>query len=160
MDNWDEKILAAMKESLAGTREKDLRFFRIEELQRNISRVAGYSHQCAGCTHLKPEIAVALKHVNEAVNVPGQYRRELDRVISRLARHMMTNHAFYPPFHFNYLYSFYGIVAGSLAGLLIAVLLPGKPWEIGAAGFVFGLIAGQITGGRKDRKVRSENKLM
>ena len=149
-----------MEESLAGTREKDLRFFRIEELRRNIRRVAEYSNHCSGCMHIKPEIAAALKHVNEAVNVPGQYRRELDRLISRLARHMMKAHAFYPPFHFNYLYSFYGIAAGSLAGLLIAVLLPGRPWEIGAAGFVSGLIAGQIAGGRKDRKVRRENRLM
>jgi predicted Fe-S protein YdhL (DUF1289 family) len=160
MENWKEITLAGMEESLAGTREKDLRFFRIEELQRNICRVAEYSHQCTGCMHLRPEIAAALKHVNEAVNVPGQYRRELDRVISRLARHMMKAHSFYPPFHFNYLYSFYGIAAGSLAGLLIAVFLPGKPWEIGAAGFVAGLIAGQIAGGRKDGKVRSENRLM
>jgi hypothetical protein len=160
MDNWEEKILAGMEESLAGTREKDLRFFRIEELRRNIRRVAEYSHQCTGCMHLKPEITSSLKHVNEAVNVPGPYRRELDRVISRLARHMMKTHAFYPPYHFNYLYSFYGIVAGSLAGLLIAVLMPGKPWEIGSGGFVAGLIAGQITGSRKDRKVRSESRLM
>jgi len=160
MDNWKDKILAGMEESLAGTREKDLRFFRIEELQRNIRRVDEFSHRCADCAHLKPEIAAALRHVNEAVNVPGQYRRELDRVVARLARHMLKTHAFYPPFHFIYLYSFYGIAIGSLAGLLIAVLLPGKPWEIGAAGFVAGLIAGQISGGQKDSKVRTGNRLM
>jgi hypothetical protein len=42
---------------------------------------------------------------------------------------MMKSHRFYPPWYFNYLYSFYGIMAGSLAGLFLVLAIPGKPWK-------------------------------
>ncbi len=160
MKNWAEHILKEMEQSLTGTREKDLRFFRIDELRRNIRRVDDFAPKCAICRNLKEETESAMVHVNEAVNVPGQHRRELDRVVARLARHMLKIHKFYPPWHFNYLYSFYGITAGSLFGFLLVQAIPSKPWELMAAGFVTGLISGQILGGKIDRKVRSEDRLM
>jgi hypothetical protein len=160
MENWENRVLNQMEQSLAGIREKDLRFFRIDELKRNISRVANFSAGCPVCLRSRSEIEAALVHLNEAVNVPGPYRRDLDRLIVHLGKHMMKSHQLYPPWYFNYLYSFYGIMAGSLAGLLLVLAIPEKPWEILAAGFVTGLLAGQFTGARKDRTVREENRLM
>jgi hypothetical protein len=160
MNSWSEHIITEIHQRLEGTREKDMRFFRIEELERNIVRADQFSPSCRDCQNLKKDIESGMLHINEAVNVPGQYRRQLDRLIAQLARHMMKSHNFYPPWHFNYLYSFYGIAAGSLTGLAAVWLTPGRPWEIMAAGFVGGLIAGQFTGGRKDRTIREENRLM
>jgi VIT1/CCC1 family predicted Fe2+/Mn2+ transporter len=99
-------------------------------------------------------------HINEAVNVPGPYRRDLDRLTVRIGKHMMKNHHIFPPWDFNYLYSFYGILAGSLLGLLLVFLFPGETWEFIAAGFVAGLVAGQLSGSKKDREVRNSNRLM
>jgi hypothetical protein len=160
MQNWADNILADMEQRLSGSREKDLRFFRIDELRRNIRRMDEFAPKCDFCRHLKDETEIALVHVNEAVNVPGQHRRELDRVVARLSRHMMNVHHFYPPWHFNYLYSFYGIVAGSLFGFFLVMAIPSKPWELLAAGFVIGIIAGQFLGGKKDRKIRGDERLM
>ena len=160
MENWADSTLKGMEESLKGSREKDLRFFRIEELQRNIRRTGEYSGQCAQCRHFKTDIQTTLKHVGEAVNVPGQYRKELDRLIARLSRHMMKSHNFYPPYYFNYLYSFYGILAGAGVGFIAVILAPGNRWELIIAFIAAGLITGQITGTRKDRIIREEKKLM
>lgn len=160
MDKWEKKVLDEMDLSLKGTREKDLRFFRIDELQRNISRIGNFSVSCTGCQKLKSDVENTLVHINEAVNVPGPYRRDLDRLTVRIGRHMMKNHHIYPPWHFNYLYSFYGILAGSLAGLLFVFLFPGEKWEFIAAGFVVGLVAGQLAGGKRDREIRNDNRLM
>lgn len=160
MESWADNVLKNMEQRLLGTREKDLRFFRIDELRRNIRRVDEFAQTCESCQHLKLETMAALVHVNEAVNVPGSHRRELDRVVARLSRHMLKVHKFYPPWYFNYLYSFYGISAGSLAGFLVVMAIPSKPWELLAAGFVIGILTGQFLGGRKDRMVRADERLM
>lgn len=160
MESWADYVLKDMEQRLLGSREKDLRFFRIDELRRNIRRVDEFAQKCDICRTFKLETEAALVHVNEAVNVPGQHRRELDRVVTRLSRHMMRVHHFYPPWHFNYLYSFYGIVAGSLAGFLLVMAIPSRPLELLAAGFITGIISGQFLGGRKDRKVRGDKRLM
>ena len=160
MDKWTESILMEIDQKLEGTREKDLRFFRIDELQRNIERVGRFSGSCSECKRMKSEIESNLPHIREAVEVPGKDRRNLDRLISRLARHIMKAHHFYPPWHHNYLYSFYGLVIGSMAGASIMYMTPGQRWEILAAGFSFGLIIGQLIGGKKDRSIRNEHKLM
>lgn len=160
MESWADNVLKDMEQRLLGTREKDLRFFRIDELRRNIGRVDKFAHKCDICQQLKHETEAALVHVNEAVNVPGSHRRELDRIVARLSRHMLKVHKFYPPWHFNYLYSFYGIVVGSLAGFTVVMVLQSKPWELVAAGFVIGIIAGQFFGGIKDRKIRGDERLM
>lgn len=160
MEKWENKTIGSMEASLAGVREKDLRFFRIDELRRNIHRVAAFSAGCEKCRNSRVDIEDALLHIREAVNVPGPYRRDLDRLIVSLSSHMTKRHGFYPPYYYNYLYSLYGIVAGSLAGLLPVLALPGRHWEFLAAGFVAGLLAGQIAGGKKDRKIREEKRLM
>jgi hypothetical protein len=160
MEKWEDSVLKSMNESLTGTREKDLRFFRIEELQRNISRAGEFSAHCAHCRHFKSEIQTTIAHVSEAVNVPGQYRKELDRLISRLSRHMMKSHGFFPPYHYTYLYSFYGMLAGALLGFMALVVTPGSRWELMIAGVTALLIAGQVMGAKKDRAVRSAMKLM
>ncbi|HAX94978.1 MAG TPA: hypothetical protein DCY35_00410 [Prolixibacteraceae bacterium] len=160
MDKWTESVIGTINQSLDGTREKDLRFFRIDELLRNIERVGKFSSSCADCKRLKTEIESTIPDIREAVEVPGKKRRELDRLISRLARHIMKAHQFYPPWHHNYLYSFYGMVIGSAIGALVMALLPGKKWEILAAGFAVGLISGQLIGGKKDREIRTNQKLM
>jgi hypothetical protein len=73
-----------MEQSLDGIRDKDLRFFRTDELKRNISRVAHFSASCVECRKSRLSVEAALAHLNEAVNVPGPYRRELDRLIIQL----------------------------------------------------------------------------
>lgn len=160
MENWSDRALSNMEQQLAGVKDKDLRFFRMEELQRNVRRTGEFAATCKRCQHMKTEVDSALVHLNEAISVPGQYRREVDRLIARLANHMMKEHGFYPPWHFNYLYSLAGMLAGTLISLAAVLVLPGKPWELLAAGFAAGLIAGQVTGGRKDRIIRADNKLM
>lgn len=161
MQNWAENVLKEMEQRLSGTREKDMRFFRIDELRRNIKRIDNYTPDCDICRNLKNETEIVLAHVNEAVNVPGSHRRELDRLMARLARHMMKVHSFYPPYYFNYLYTTYGLFAGLVVAMLVFFLFLFKYSElIAAIFFVAGLLIGQILGGKKDRRIRSDQKLM
>lgn len=150
-----------MDKSLSGIRDKDQRFFRIDELRRNITRVSQFAETCHQCLSLKEDIETNIMHLNEAINVPGKYRRDLDRLIARLSHHMKKAHHFYPPYHFNYLFTTYGLLAGLAFALPVILFLPFEHMDVLAAGvFIAGLIAGQIIGGKRDRKIRNDKKLM
>ena len=160
MDSWSTEIIETLKSNVKGAREKDLRFFRIDELIRNIERTGEYSASCPQCNKNKISVAENVANIEEAVNVPGKKRRELDRLTSRLSTHMMKDHGFYPPYHFTYLYSFFGMVAGLVIGYLGTRLFPSESWVALIIGFTAGLLTGQIWGNKKDRKIRKDKKLM
>lgn len=160
MENWAEQINGKIDKKLAGTKEKEIRFFRVGELKRNISRAETFSAGCLFCRAQKDEIAGIVEKIDEAIHVPGPARREYDRIISRLSSHMQKEHGFFAPYYFSYLYSFFGMVAGLVAGYLLMRLLPEYNWVMLSAGFSAGLVVAYFLGAGKDKKVRDEKKLM
>ena len=119
MENWAEQINSRIDINLKKSREKDLRFFRIDEFKRNVTRVGEFSASCSICNKTKIDIAESSETITEAVNVPGHARREFDRLISRLSKHMRKEHGFYPPYYYSYTYSFIGIVFGLVIGFIL-----------------------------------------
>lgn len=160
MGNWAAKTNKIIDGKLEGTKDRDLRFYRIDELKRNIERVDSFSKSCPFCQKQKIDIYAQAEKIDEAVQVPGQTRREYDRLISRLSIHMQKEHGFYTPFHFVYLYSFLGMVAGLVLGYFLLKLFPSYDWTMLAIGFSVGLVAGYIWGNTKDNKIRADKKLM
>ena len=160
MENWAVEINSKIVSKLEGTREKDIRFFRIEEFKRNINRVGTFSTSCQFCQKQKIDISEIVEKIDEAIHVPGKTRREYDRLISRLANHMQKEHGFYTPFHFTYQFSFFGMVTGTLLGYLLLRLFPEYNWAMLSLGFTIGLITSYILGNIKDKKIRSAKKLM
>lgn len=160
MENWAVEINSKIDSKLEGTREKDIRFFRIEEFKRNINRVDTFSTSCQFCQKQKINISEIVEKIDEAIHVPGKSRHEYDRLISRLANHMQKVHGFYTPFHFAYLFSFFGMVAGTLLGYVLLRLFPEYNWAMLSLGFTIGLITSYVLGNIKDKKIRSAKKLM
>ena len=160
MENWSTEIIDTIDAKLKGTREKDIRFYRIDEFKRNIARVDSFSKSCPFCQQQKINIAEVADKIDEAVNVPGNTRREYDRLISRLSKHIQKEHGFYAPYYFSYLYSFFGIIAGLILGYLLMKINPEFSVEMLSIGFIIGLIPSYIWGFVKDKKVRSTKKLM
>lgn len=149
-----------LDEKLQGIKQRDLRFFRIEEFKRNIKRVGTFSESCSVCEKEKLNITEIGRKIDEAIKVPGQSRREYDRAISRLSSHMQKVHGFFPPFYYAYLFSFFGMVAGLLLGYLLMKIFPDLSWIMLTTGFVAGLLAGYVWGNKKDAIIRSQKKLM
>jgi hypothetical protein len=160
MGNWAEQVIIAMDDELAVTGKRELRFFRMAELKRNIARIDLFSGQCTRCEDFKPEVEAVSGHIEEAVNVPGPERRELDRLIFRLSNHIMKEHGFFPLSHYKYLYSVIGIIFGSLSGFLLMKLFPATKWYLMVFGIIAGLIAGMVFGIIKDQRIMKEGKLM
>jgi hypothetical protein len=160
MGDWSKQVNLRLDEKLTGLKQRDLRFFRIDEFKRNIERVDRFSKNCPACEKEKLNISGIVAKIDEAIQVPGKSRREYDRIISRLSTHMQKVHGFFPPFYFTYLLSFFGMVAGLLLGYLLMIIFPAWDWMMLTLGFVAGLFAGYIWGNRKDGRIRTYKKLM
>lgn len=160
MESWSSEIIKAIDSNLKGTREKEIRFYRIEEFKRNIKRVDEFSASCPDCAKEKINISDATQKIDEAIKVPGKSRREYDRLISRLSAHMHKQHGFITPYYYTYLFSFFGMVAGLLIGYFLQKIFPMQNWEMLMLGFIAGLLPGYFTGHFKDKKIRSNKKLM
>jgi len=160
MENWAVEINSKIDVSLEKSREKDLRFFRVDEFKRNITRIDEFSKSCPFCHKQKIDIAENVETIHEAVEVPGKSRREYDRLISRLARHMQKEHGFYAPFYFSYLYAFIGIVAGLVIGYILFKTFPMYGEALFLVCVMVGIVAAYITGSYKDSKIRTSKKIM
>lgn len=160
MGNWAEEINSKIDSNLEKLREKDKRFFRVDEFKRNITRIDDFSGSCSFCLKHKIDIAEQVETIYEAIEVPGKSRREYDRLISRLSRHMQKEHDFYAPFHFSYRYAFLGISAGLVTGFILYKLFPGNGEALFSVCFVIGIITAYIAGSRKDSQIRTTKKIM
>lgn len=160
MGIWSEEINLKIDVNLEKSREKDIRFFRIDEFKRNITRVDDFSTSCPFCQKHKIDINEAVDNIYEAIEVPGSSRREYDRLISRLAKHMRNEHGFYAPFYFSYLYAFIGILTGLTIGFILYKLLPGYGEALFLICVATGIIVAYIGGSRKDSKIRTAKKIM
>jgi hypothetical protein len=160
MKNWATEITNTIDKKLASTRDKEILFYRIGEFKRNITRVDSFSKECSLCQKEKISITEISDKIDEAINVPGKTRREYDRLISRLSKHIRKEHGFYPPYYFSYLYSFWGITIGLIIGYALMRYKPDLWIEMLSIGFVIGLIPGYFRGFIKDKKIRSEKRLM
>ncbi len=160
MENWADEIISKIDVNLEKSREKDIRFFRVDEFKRNIARVDGFSTSCPFCLKHKIDIAEMVPNIYEAVEVPGKSRRDFDRLISRLARHMQKEHGFFAPYYFSYLYSFIGILAGLTIGFALFKLFPLYGELLLSACVMIGIVGSYLTGSRKDSNIRNSKKIM
>lgn len=160
MGNWSESLIEKIDEQLKDTRDKDLRFFRIDEFKRNISRVDDFSNSCPVCKREQINITEAVNTIDKAVHHISKQRRDYDRLITRLSKHMQKEHGFYAPYYFTYLISFFGIIGGSLLGYFLMQLNADIKLELFLIGFSIGLLPTYIWGHLKDKKIRKEKRLM
>lgn len=160
MGNWAAEQHKLIETKLEGANEKDLRFFRIDEFKRNISRVDSFSSTCPTCKKELQNVSEAANTINEAINNVGKKRRNYDQLISRVSKHMQKEHGFYPPYYYTYLISFFGIVMGSILGYFLMQLNAEYKLELFCVGFAIGLLPTYVIGHLKDKKIRIEKKLM
>ncbi|HKJ43019.1 MAG TPA: hypothetical protein VKA27_13075 [Sunxiuqinia sp.] len=161
MSDWSKEIIGKLHDELKGSRDKDLRFFRLEEYMRMVERVDQFAPSCPECNHFKPQVEEQLKTIQNAIHSPGRSRRQYDRHIDQLARHMKKKHGFYPPFYFTYINSFYFTLATTGVTFLVSLLFPSiDHWYFVVPGFILGLLAGQFYGAKKDGKIRATKKIL
>ncbi len=152
MSKWVTDAISKTDEKLEGVSPYNRFLFRVEEFKKQIGRTGSFAKACNECRNNRSAIDEILLKLNEAVNVPGNTRREYDRLLSHLARHMMKAHRIYSPNYFRNLCAFFGMAAGMAAGFILFFAIPSLNWELLATATIAGSGAGYIAGMAKDRK--------
>lgn len=160
MGNWAEDINLKIDSNLKNVREKDIRFFRLEEFKRNVDRTEEFSSTCSLCKNQKDNISELVEHLNEAIQVPGKPRRDYDRLISRLSKHMQKEHGFYAPYYFSYIYAFLGLLTGAGLGFVLSQFFPLQTETIYLVALMICIVVTYFLGSFKDKKIRSAKKIM
>ncbi|MCY1721532.1 hypothetical protein OU798_14345 [Prolixibacteraceae bacterium Z1-6] len=160
METWSKELNTQIDAKLEGVNDKDLRFYRIEEFKRNITRINSFSNSCPGCKKEMQPIRETVEDIDQAINDVGRKRKDYDQLISQLSKHMQKEHGFYAPYYFTYMYSFFGIVAGAILGYILMNIDPDVKLELFCSGFAIGILPPYIIGYLKDKKIRSAKKLM
>jgi len=160
MESWSTELKTQIDTKLEGVNEKDLRFFRIDEFKRNVSRIDSFSSTCSECKKEQQYIVEMVSGIDEAIKNVGSKRREYDRLISKLSKHIQKKHGFYAPYYFTYIYSLVGFVIGGIIGYLMMDINPELKLELFCLGFAIGLLPTYIIGSFKDKKIRRLKKLM
>lgn len=157
MAKWVNEAVGRTDEKLEGVSPYNRFLFRIEEFKTQIGRTADFAKTCNECKNNKAAIDEIILKLDEAVKVPGNTRREYDRLLSHLSRHMMKEHRIFPPNYFRNLYSFFGLSAGLAAGIILYFSVSSLSWELPSVITVIGSGIGYFTGRTKDRKTSENN---
>lgn len=159
MESWVTEISETIDKNLESVKEKDKRFFRVDEFKRNIGRTSEFAGECSHCRNSRDSIVQASSAVLEAIQVPGKKRREYDKLIGDLSKHMRKAHGFYPPYYFSYIFAFWGFLAGALLGFVISEFVTDTELAY-SIGFAICIVVAYIIGSVKDSKIRSAHKLL
>jgi len=161
MSDWYNQYEKNIFSSLKDEKNRDIRFFRIEEMLRIAERTDKYAPSCEKCQSFKNRLNEEQKSLKKAVQYPGKERKELDKLQIEMSAHMRKVHGFYPPYYFSYLYSAIGILIFMAITFIMYLIFPSLSLlNIMAVAFAAGVIIGQITGHKKDNKIKKEKKIL
>jgi len=161
MSDWYNQYEKNIFSSLKNEKNRDIRFFRIEEMLRMAERTDKYSPSCKKCQSFKNRLNECSISIKKAVRYPGKERKELDLLQTEMSTHMRNVHGFYPPYYFSYLYSAIGILVFMAIAIIVYLIFPSfSIWNILSISFAAGVIAGQIAGNKKDNRIKKEGKIL
>jgi len=161
MSDWYNQYEKNIFSSLKDEKNRDIRFFRIEEMLRMAERTDKYAPSCKKCQSFKNRLNEISMSIKKAVRYPGKERKELDLLQSEMSAHMKKIHGFYPPYYFSYLYSAIGILIFMIIAVIVYLIFPSfSIWNILSISFAAGVITGQITGNKKDNRIKKEGKIL
>lgn len=130
---------------------KDYRFYQIEKLKR-IAALLDKNTNCLNCKHGKIELEKIVNELDRLINKSGVNRREYEKRVETLIKHLKDDHQIYQAHHFTYTYSGIYTLLGVVFGLILSfgIFHAFNPRIFFMCAGV-GMIAGNILGSRKDK---------
>lgn len=151
-ENWIEKISQNIDEQIdLYISVKDYRFYQIEKLKR-IAKLLQAQKNCLDCKYLKKELETIVNDLDRLINKSGVNRREYEKRVEDLIKHLKDEHKVYQAHHFTYTYSAIFTLIGACFGILLSfgIFYSFHPTTFFMAAGV-GMISGNILGSRKDK---------
>ena len=152
MNSWSEGFYSRLEKIREQIPKSDFRFYNLGHLPLVAKKTEEFSKQCEICQSNQ-------KILDQLVEMmPGCFenhhtRRKFDKEKSRIEKHLHRKHQVHYA-HFQYsLFSFLGILAGLLAGVLLSLFFTGAlSINYLLIASISGLFLGQVAGKYYDRK--------
>ncbi len=158
-ESWLVKIHKNLLEQKEKIHKKDFRFFQIDILLELARRSQIFSNSCDVCRANKQVIEDLSVSVADKINtIKG--RNEVTKQIDKIVQHLKKKHKIYIKGYFLAVGSFWGILIGTVLGLVVGELFDFQLISSVSAGFVIGLFVGRFLGNIFEKKAGSENRLI
>ncbi len=162
--NWYTNFKKSIEQHNISGREYKL--FHIDRLLRSGKRIDDFSTTCKKCTDFKSELDSISQNPSDYISGTNIKRKKFENLSSQIFSHLRKDHMIIPHSYFVAVYSFAGMLLGVVLGFMAGIIYkyffsPGNPGLIKNAiliGWFTGLVAGQILGNKKDKKVRKEDR--
>ena len=132
---------------------KDYRFYQIEKLKRIAALLDKDKNiNCLDCKHGKIELEKIVDELDRLINKSGVNRREYEKRVEKLIKHLKDEHQIYQAHHFTYTYSGIYTLVGVVFGLLLSygIFYAFNPRIFFMCAGV-GMVAGNVLGSKKDK---------
>ncbi|GAB4299472.1 MAG: hypothetical protein Kow0068_23020 [Marinilabiliales bacterium] len=154
MDNTNsstiESLIEKHKENLSA---QDYRYYQIDKIVK-FSVILDKHENCELCKNYNNKLYKFIIDLPDVINDKIK-RVEFNELTQQIAKHLRKNHNYYLTNFHSYTYSFYGMLAGLILGLILIFIFPeSKRIFIILSCWFFGLIVGRITGVIKDNKIK------
>lgn len=158
--DWYKEFKAETETQVVAFKAKrDFHFFRIDRLQHIAKKTDELAELCPQCQDNKKLLNNLSKELSKIVNTTGKKRREYEQTVDSIIKHLRTDHQLVPAKYYQYTYSWIGFVIGLVTGLIAAIFIERNYIKfVVLASIAVGIIAGNITGSRKDAAIRKQNR--
>ncbi len=150
---WYNKLELQIEEKLETLHAKDAKFYRVDYFLKLAKEVDRLSSKCVECKILKNNIEYTADDLDRLLSGQISYRKEYERKLEEIDKHLRKTHNIYPKQYFLYLYTFLGMLGGLILGFLISMIFSQSYLKVSLLiGFTIGLFAGRIWGKVQEKK--------
>lgn len=154
-DIWYRKLEAAVEEHRDGLSKKQWRKYRIGHLLRVADRVREFSETCETCQGYQHTLTRLEEELQELSDSKAQRQYQSEQ-LTEMGRHFVADHGLAPPYFFLRRWLRYGLIGGSILGLVLAVGLA-NGLLLPLSGIV-GTVLGAIYGFSQDQRFEREHR--
>lgn len=130
---------------------KDYSFFMLPRLLVFAEKLEGFSGECDDCKQFMKTLEDQVKILPHIVSDNVAYRKSYEKSLDEISKHLRKKHKLVPSSLFVSLYSFLGIIFGTIAGIAISIVFKDNLINnIIFASIGIGVIIGYVWGVIKD----------
>ncbi len=163
---WFEDLEKMILERTGEMNNREMRYFQVKRLLNMARKADIFYPDCEVCRKFRDELPELGSKLPEYFDGPPADRIRYERAGDEMLRHFRNHHRVYVKRYFTAMYSVLGMLAGIGGGILFAYAyafvaggVPEHLYRNGLLlGWLAGLVAGQLTGSRKDRIVEKDGR--
>jgi F0F1-type ATP synthase assembly protein I len=158
---WYTKTEMLVAQQLDKVYKRDVKFYQVDNFLKMAKKVDTLAATCKSCYDLKINAEYIAENLSELLKGEIASRIIYEKRLEEIKLHLRKQHYIYPAQYNLYLFSFVGLVFGTVLGYLIMNFVnPGFLKEGLVLGTVIGLISGRIIGKFRDMRLKKENRLL